>query len=289
MLNRLVGNYLVKKGMMSQEVLDSMLPISKEMKAEVCTIAAINRVLTFSQIQEILNKTNRRGSVRFGDVAVEEGLLTDDRLEQILTYRSNSFMIFVQTMLNKGVITMGQINQLLDEFQMEEQYDPSQFQALLLDDVERIVDIFTPIPNQNMKMLTVRLIQTLKRLIDEDVYCGRPYYAESVKAEYYTSQTLTGGVQVKVYLCGSDKQLFGIANFFTDATYTEVNEEAMDNVAEFINCVNGQFVTDLSYQNVDVELHAPEIGMKGLTLTGGKLLAIPVHVNGCSLKVVYAM
>ena len=43
MINRLFGNYLVDKKVLTQTQLDDLLPVQKDFKAEVETIAVINK------------------------------------------------------------------------------------------------------------------------------------------------------------------------------------------------------------------------------------------------------
>ena len=43
MINRLFGNYLVEKKVLTQTQLDDLLPVQKDFKAEVETIAVINK------------------------------------------------------------------------------------------------------------------------------------------------------------------------------------------------------------------------------------------------------
>lgn len=79
MINRLFGNYLVNKQMITQEQLDKLLPVQKEFKAEVETIAVINRVLTSAVVNELLERIDKNNE-RFGETAVEAGYLTDEKL-----------------------------------------------------------------------------------------------------------------------------------------------------------------------------------------------------------------
>jgi len=70
MINRLFGNYLVNKQMITQEQLDELLPVQKDFKAEVETIAVINKVLTSAATHELLERIDKENE-RFGETAVE--------------------------------------------------------------------------------------------------------------------------------------------------------------------------------------------------------------------------
>lgn len=286
MLNRLFGDYLVKKNKIAQEQLDSILSVSTDIKAEIATVAVVKKVLTLSQVQALLTKVDNQAS-RIGDLAVEEGMITDDRLEQIISYQTNPFMIFVQNLIKNNFLQLQEVNQMIDAFQEEGQYDDVQLEALMLGDIEQIVDIFVPIKNKNLKQLTITLVQTFRRLIDKNVYIEKAYIANSLQVDRYAAQLVTGDMHFKLYISGSMNHLLAIANHFTGDKYATVDQDALDNVCEFVNCVNGQFATNMSYEDVDIDMNAPECGMAGPYLNSGKLFVIPIHANGYAVRIIY--
>lgn len=286
MLNRLFGDYLAKKGIVSKREVNSILPVNPEIKANVELIAIIQKVLTVSQVTDILLRIDKT-DVTFGEAAVQKGLLTDDRLEQLLTYQSNSFMVFIQILVNAGHIKYEQISQLIDDFQRDEKYKDNQFTALLNDDLEQIVAIFVPLKNQYLKILTVLMVKTFRRLIDKDMYLERAYTAKSIQLDSYAAQLVTGDLHYKLYLSGLNNNLLGISNYFTGASYTALNTDALDNVSEFINCINGQFATNVSYDDIEVDMNSPEYGLTGPYISNSRLFIIPIHVNGFEIRAIY--
>lgn len=286
MLNRLFGNYLVRKQRITQMQLDDLLPVPKELKAEVETIAVINKILTPATVQELLCKFDRNAE-HFGEVAIDAGYLTDDKLDEILTYQSNSFMKFVQSLLNKRMITMEQINPFLNEFQQLGGYSDAQMSALIHDDLEQSINIFVPLKTMQLKELTLTLVQTIRRLIDRDVYLDKAYTARSLQLDKYASQTIVGDMHIKVYISAPDNGLLAIANYFTEDTYETVNEDALDNVGEFINCVNGLFATNLSYSDIVIDMNSPEYALDGPFISNEKLFVIPFHANGYSFRTIF--
>lgn len=286
MLNRLFGDYLVKNKVLSQEQLDSILPVSADCKANVETIAIVNKILSIQQVQEICSKIDLK-TTRFGDAALESGLLTDDRLEQLLTYQNNAFFCFVQILIDKGYLDIVQIISFIAKFREDGQFSEQQMHALIMDDLEQITNIFVPLKNQQLKILTVLLVKTFRRLIDKDTYLEKAYVAKSVQLDSYAAQMITGHMHFKLYLTGFQNNLLGIANYFTGATYSNLNNDALDNVSEFINCVSGQFATNISYDDIDVDMNPPEYSLTGPYISNARLFVIPIHVNGCVIRAIY--
>ena len=285
MINRLFGYYLVEKQILSQSQLDDLLPVQKDFKAEVETIAVINKVLTSGTVQELLGKIDK-DKEHFGQTAIEAGYLSDEKLDEILTYQSNSFMKFVQVLLNQGILSLEQINPFLDEFQQLGGYDNAQISALIHDDLEQCIHIFVPMQSEQLKEYTLTLVRTIRRLIDCDAYLDKAYTARSLQLDKYACQMIVGDMHMKVYISAPDNGLLAIANHFTEDTYSVVDADALDNVGEFINCVNGLFATNLSYDDVAIDMNSPEYSIDGPFISNEKLYVIPIHANGCSFRAV---
>ncbi len=281
MLNRLFGNFLVKKGKITQEQLDHLLPVPKDVKAQVETIAVINKVLTPNLVQTILENNKS-----FGDTAIEAGYLTEEKLDELLTYQSNTFMQFVQCLLDKKWIALEQINPLLDEFQMLGSFSDAQLSSLIHDDLEQCVRMFVPIKSAQLQSFTLTFIGAFRRLIDPHMYLDKAYTARSLQLDKYACQLLAGDFHLKLYLSAPDNGLLAVANHFANGTYESVDLDALDNVGEFINCVNGLFATDLSYENISVDMNSPEYSLEGPFISNESLYIIPIHANGYDLKAV---
>ena len=150
MLNRLFGNYLVNKKCITQEQLDSILPVSKESKASVEVIAVILKYMSPVQVQSLLSKIDKN-TTRFGEAAIEAGYISDERLDQILTYQGNAFMRFVQLLYVQDYITLESISQLLDDFKTEN--DRNDFIEMISDEIrimESLVDELTETINKKI-------------------------------------------------------------------------------------------------------------------------------------------
>lgn len=285
MLNRLFGNYLVEKQLLKQEQLDDLLPVPKDLKAEVETIAVINKVISSATAQELLKQIDKSAE-RFGETAIDAGYLTDEKLDEILTYQSNAFMKFVQELLNANVLGMEQVNPLLDEFQQNGEFSDAELSSLIHDDLEQCVNIFVPLKANRLKEFVLTMIRTIRRLIDCDAYLDKAYTAHSLQLDKYACQTIAGDLHIRVYISAPGNGLLAIANYFTGDTYEAVNEDALDNVGEFINCINGLFATNLSYDDVSVDMNAPEYALDGPFISNEKLYVIPIHANGSSFRAV---
>lgn len=281
MLNRLFGNYLVEKGKLTSEQLDTLLPVKQQFKAEVEVIAIITKAMTPAAVMELLDKDEP-----FGEAAMNAGLITDDKLDDLLVHQSNNFMKFLQLLVNNGYLSYGDIHQELNAFQQKNGYNDAQLSALVQNDLEQCIELFVQLDNPALKELTKTLVQTFCRLIDKDVYLEKAIVAPSLQLDKYASQMIIGDMRIKVYISAPGDDLLAIANHYSGEPYDTVTEDALDSVGEFINCVNGLFATNMSYEGLSLDMNSPEYAIEGPFISNEKLYVIPVHVNGCTVKAV---
>lgn len=286
MLNRLFGNYLIEKGKMTLEQLNALLPVKKDLKAGVEIIAIIMKIMSPATVIELLEHMDKENE-HFGEKAVDAGIINDDKLEEMLAYQSNMFMRFAQLLIENGYVSYDTINRELDEFQQNREFNDVQLRALIHDDLEQCINIFVPIKSPRLKELTMTFVKTIRRLIDRDVYLDKAYMAHSLQMDKYACQSIAGDMHIKVYISAPDNGLLAIANYFTDDKYNSVNEDALDSVGEFINCVNGLFATNLSYDNITLDMNSPEYAMEGPFISNQTLYVIPMYANGYSFRTVF--
>lgn len=287
MLNRLFGNYLVNRGRLDQSQLDTLLNDARTYTASPETVITLNKILTPAQVQSVME--NHTGEESFMETALRTQMITDSQSEQILAFQSLPVMCFMQLLMDRQILSKDELMTAIADFQMYSQFTDEQLHVLCIDDMEQIIKIFVPFQNPRMHELTVTLLQTIKRLIDKNVYIDKAYMAHSIQIDRYAAQTLMGDMKVKFYLSAPMNNLLAIANHFAGQSYSEVNMDALDNVGEFINCVSGLFATNLSYEGINIDMDAPDYGMEGPYVNNGKIYVIPIHANRFSFRAVFEL
>ncbi len=65
----------------------------------------------------------------------------------------------------------------------------------------------------------------------------------------------------------NDDSILKIANGYAKEIFDLVDEDSLDSVCEFINCINGLFATQLSHENVNIDMLPPDLRINGFTVT----------------------
>lgn len=286
LLNRIFGNFLVSKNKLSEDDLNAFLAQKKGRVASPATNAIVSKILTCSQVEEILQKCQTTDR-NFENVVVEDEILTDERYESIREYEKNLFSIFIDILVENKVLTYEELHPLLEELQHLKKWKDEQLKAFIEWDTPALVDMFVPLRSTQLKSLTNTVVNCLQRFIDKDVYLDKAFVSSSYQVRRYACQEMLGDFRYTLYFEGSDDNLLGISNYFSGMKFEKVDEDVLDNVGEFINCINGQFASDMSYEDVDIDMAAPSYSMDGISLQNCRIYVIPVHANGYEFNAIY--
>ena len=288
MINQLFGNYLVKAGMLTVDQLERAFETQKKVRVKLGLIAVTEKLMSLEQAEEV-NKLQAVMDKKFGDIAVEKGYLTDDQVGRLLGLQGNQYLTFAQAVTDNGFMTLKEFETAFSDYQRALAFTATDMEALKSGDSDRIVPLFLPNdcdPLQKEHLLVA--VRTIIRLIDSDAYIGRASWISSVQANGVAFQCLAGDTKLALGFIGCDDALLSIAEGFAKGyaheEFEKVDMDALDAVAEFINCINGMFATGISFR-VFVDMLPPIYREGSVSVTGGRMLKLPIYINGKELQI----
>ena len=278
MINQLFGNYLVKAGMLTLDQLERAFETQKKVRVKLGLIAVTEKLMTLEQSEEV-NKLQAVMDKRFGDIAVEKGYLTDDQVGRLLGLQGNQYLTFAQAVTDNGFMTLKEFESAFVDYQKALAFTTTDMEALKSGDSDRIVPLFVPEDCEELQLEHVLVaVRTLLRLIDNDAYIGRASWVSSLQAKGVAFQCLAGDTKAAIGIVGTEEALLSIAGAFAKEEFDKVDLDSLDAVAEFINCINGMFATKIA-SKVFVDMLPPIYREETVTVTGGRMLKLPVYVN----------
>ncbi len=279
MFTNVFGNYLIEKGLISKEQLLEVKEKQSETRVKLGLIAVSEKLLTEQQANEV----NRKQAVmdkRFGDIAVELGYLTAEQVSRLLGLQGNPYMQFSQTMTDKGIMSLAQIEEALAEFQKENAFTSTDMDAFKSGDIDRIIPLFLPkMDKEDASELVLVAIRTVNRFVSTDLGMKKAYLTDTFACGNGAMQNMEGDYGVTTAFAGNGDALLTIADAYAGESFDCVDMDALDSVGEFINVINGLFATNLSYKKVNVELMPPTYMEKDATFTGNQLCVVPLEIN----------
>ena len=281
MVEYILGNYLVGSGKISGEQLEVVVEQLDKIRVKLGLIAVAEGMMTLAQAEEV----NRLQSVmdkRFGDIAIEKGYLTEDQIGNLLKAQGNTYMSFVQSLVNEGFVKMEEIDTIFDGYREENGFTKSDMETLKSDEPERIVPLFLTPETMKYQELIGVAVRTIIRCVDRHMYMGKV----SVKEDYETKNAAVQEVQGEGgYMAGFEEQYGGLlklASIFGQEDFKDMDIDALDAAGEFLNCVNGLHASALSKNGAILELMPPNL-LTASTKLDGKVCSVPIYVKGMSL------
>ncbi|MBO5986077.1 MAG: chemotaxis protein CheX [Lachnospiraceae bacterium] len=281
MVESIIGSYLMDSGRITAQQFRSALDKMDAVRVKLGLIAVSEGFMTFAQAEEV-NRLQAICDKRFGDIAVEKGYLSNEQVGKLLKRQGDAYLAFIQALEDDHLITIGELSDILDEFKMKYCLTNTELEDIKSDDVEKIVDVYLPEQAKEYAGLIGIAIKTLIRLVDrhasidkmemKKVLADAPMAKQEMKGE--EAEWTNGMKEI-------DGALLTIASFFGQEDFEELDEDALDAVAELMNCINGLYASSLSNNHGKLlELMPPEYDEEGVAFPDKEACVVTVRIDG---------
>ena len=267
MFGNYFGHYLLEQGLITSSQYTEISEAQKSARVKLGLLAVASGLLTQKQADRV-NLLQQQKDKRFGDIAIEEGYLTKEQVDEMLSKQGDAYMTFVQTITDRDIMTLEELQEHVTKFQEYENYTDAEMDALKSGDLDRIVPIFLrePALSKLHKDYVALTMRNLMRFVDTDI--------RMEQVVQLTSMTVTSGAQQGIF---GDQQMF--TSIF-----------ALDAISEFLNVNNGLFVSGQSEVGIEMDLEPPAMYQGDKTAScEGIAYVIPVYLSGNKITVVFGI
>ena len=279
MFDRIIGMRLVERGIISKEKLRGLYRTMDESNARLGVIAVSERLITVAQAEEV-NAMQATEDRVFGDMAVEQGYLSPRQVDRLLELQQNRFLVFSQALVDGGYMTMEELDAEIRNYQTENGFTETDMMKLKSCDVEEIVSVLLDTSDHMLERLCTLAVKDIFRLADHHISINAPWTTSNIKGEAAGFQRLRGDVRAFIAITGRYEDIRSLAVSYANEELIETREDALDAVCELINCINGMFATELSRENVNVEIEPPSFRTSFSDISASKLVVVPVVLSG---------
>ena len=279
MFSQFFGNYLVENQKITAEQFSSCMNYIKANRVKLGLIAENEGLLTRSQADE-LNQLQMQTDKRFGDLAVEKGYLADSDVSYLLSRQGNPYLIFVQALEENNYLSRPEIEQAIQDFKTSNNYSDEVLEAIQNGDIERILPAFIDSEHDKYKPLIGLALRNIVRFVSSYIRIEKASCVTSLSAKYLAYQYTTGDYDGFLGFSSDDDGILIIASNYAKEEFDTVNEDALDAVCEFTNCVNGLFATELSYSDTSIDMLPPEFLFDTTIKDDGDFLVVPLIIEG---------
>lgn len=288
MFSQLFGKYLVENGVLRYADYREAVEKQLDVRVKLGTIAVAEGLLTEEQAEEI-HKTQRQLDKRFGDIAVEKGFLTPAQVEELVQKQGNPYMQFLEALLDSEKVSIADVEAQLSEFQKENGFSYAEMMALKQDDYEKLVQIYAASSQPFVTELVSLMLRNIDRFVTSDFYIEKLERVKEMNYICLAGQKIYGEHTIQLALAAerTSAGFLKLASSLTGEHFVAVEEDALDAVCEFINCIGGLFVTEQSKKEVLLDMQ-PVYAYEGQKLAGDAYV-LPIYIADCEMKLVIAV
>lgn len=283
------GKYLQDIGVITNEQYTDIIESSRTARVKMGLLAVNEGYMTPAQADEV-NQLQAMKDARFGDIAVEKGYLTDDQVMSLLKKQGDSYLLFVQALMERNLLGLEEIQKHLNHYKKAERLTALDLDAIKTSDIDQIIPIFmkeTAAP-AIVKDYLALMARNMIRFIDNKVRFERMERVHSYTSKFIASQCFTGDYELFIGICNTGTKPVGEA--FGKEEFEVLDEDCLDAVCEFINVNNGLFASKESQEEVVIDMLPPEMYTDVTTISSdGMMYVLPCYVKGERADIVMCM
>ncbi|MBR6229984.1 MAG: hypothetical protein IKQ97_09625 [Eubacterium sp.] len=279
MFSQFFGNYLLENQKITAEQFSSCMNYIKANRVKLGLIAESEGLLTSSQVME-LNYLQVQSDERFGDLAVKKGYLTESDVNYLLGLQSNPYLLFVQALDENGCLTHDEIDYNLTAFQKENDYSNSIMKAIRDANIEGMLPAFVDVPDKRYQDLIGLTLRNIVRFINTFIRIAPGSFVSGETPKYAAYQHTIGDYRCMLGFTGNNDDILMMADGYAKEEFGTVDEDALDSIAEFTNCVNGLYAAELSFQNIAMDMMPPKLTFDEPIDVSDEYYSLPIYLEG---------
>lgn len=282
------GRYLVNKGIITLEEYNSIIYDSKNTKVRLGVLAIEEGLMTSEQVEEV-NSLQQIQDKRFGDIAVEKGYLTDSQVDNLLKRQGDEYLLFVQALVDKNLMTLDAIQKEINIYRKENRFTALDLEAIKSGDIDRIVPIFTNDESVQpiVKDYVALVARNFVRFMDSRFEMETIRQVDLYESSYMSMQELDGDYRMLTGFCGELDGLQLIGETFVKREYPEIEladmdiMDILDAACEFLNCNNGLYAARVSNEEIDLDMCPPTMRDTASSIqSDGNMYMVRFYIKG---------
>ncbi|MBR5637923.1 MAG: chemotaxis protein CheX [Pseudobutyrivibrio sp.] len=280
MYTQFLGNYLLQKGIVTQEQLFNAMSRLSQTHIKLGTIAMHEGLMTANEVDECLYVQTREDK-RFGEIAVERGYLEESQVSELLSKQTPDFILLGQNLVEDGVFSYEELERIIFDYKNESELYDLSLDVENQEAVQNIISKFflmAEMPTNDLNLMYLELMfNSLIRFIGEDFSPLSPMVLEEFPITFGVSQSVVSDHDFITHLDCDREAAIAFASRYAKEDFNEFNEYIVAALEDFLNLHNGLFIVNASNQlSKDISLSPPVITEEGVLSGPNKCVDFPV-------------
>lgn len=267
------GKYLQDVGVLSKEQYEDIIEKSRTARVKMGLIAVNEGIMSPAQAEEV-NRLQAMRDARFGDIAVEKGYLTDEQVGLLLKKQGDAYLLFVQELVERKLLSLEEIQKHLNNFKKSERFSALDIDAIKSSDIDKIIPLFVrncAVPGI-IKDYVALMARNIIRFVDNKVRFERMESVNTYTSRHIASQGFSGDYEIFIGLAGEGNKY--VAEKFSNFEFEDIDEDCLDAVCEFINVSNGIYASKLSEEEIKLDMLPPDMYTDVTTISSEGLMYV---------------
>ncbi|MBP5596149.1 MAG: chemotaxis protein CheX [Pseudobutyrivibrio sp.] len=280
MFTQFLGNYLLQKGIVTQDQLFNAMARLSQTHIKLGTIAIHEGLMTANEVDECLYIQTREDK-RFGEIAVSRGYLSDEQVSELLSKQTPDYILLGQNLVEDGVISYEDLERIIFEYKSDtELYDLEldvENSTLIKSIIEKFF-LVAEMPTTDLNIMYLELMfNSLIRFIGEDFSPLTPMIVDEYPITFGVSQAVISDKDYITHIDCDRETAIAFASRYAKEEFSEFNEYVVAALEDFLNLHNGLYIVNASnQQSKDIELAPPEITEEGVLMGVNNCVDFPV-------------
>jgi two-component system, chemotaxis family, chemotaxis protein CheY len=267
---RFFGQYLVAKGVINSQQLEKAIKFQKTKNLTLETICLNKKLLTKEQVKEIREVQRKAPDKSFGEVTIEKGFLTQDKLEELIKEQRKNQVFLGEALINTGALSFNAVTAELQNYKDEQ----SKIEGEIIYNLYNLEDKAAVKVFVSFTVNAIKLFEDLLGIPVKINGCVPLSEGFDLFREYLIEQKAKGTVDTSFLFNFSKEISQAITSVLLNKDVKKVGKIEEDALKEFLNIVSGNCCAKLANVGVEIEMTSPEFWAQGSYPTGGKFTYI---------------
>ena len=284
MLRQYFAQSLLNEGILSADQVRFLLESKDKHTAGFGVRALCSNLLTAEQIESL---QAMEPAAELAATAVSAGYLTTLQRRSLEEMQTTTNLDFAQGMLDEAfVCDYKELEKLVKVYQEKElitvghALNQAAMKDLNFESLEEEYILYTE--------YTDMFLRAVSKFMHVDAFINlKPDPFSGEEGKITISQRLNGDIDLITGIMAEESTILAMARKYSQEDIDEVDELAIDSVAEFLNVTNGLYIVNLSNRNLNVDLE-PFHSAKNVLPAGNKQIVIRIDIEEGSFDLILA-
>ena len=263
MYTQFFGNYLLERGVVTQEQLFAAMQKQSNTRMKLGTLAIHAGYMTAVEVDNVIIQQTHK-DMKFGELAVELGYLTNEQVVELLKSQSPDFLLLGQILVEDGVITNSDLENLILDYRSDNEMIDLDITATTHETIQKLLTKFfvtSEIPPTRFGVMFVELLfNNFVRFVGEDFTILNCVECDAYPVECCVKQTVNGDYSITSYLSMDKETAIEFASRYAGEPFDTYDEYVQASMEDFLNLHNGLFIVNVSNEtSMELTISAPEV------------------------------